>query len=115
MLTDLFKPQVEDMDQADIHFQQDGATYHTTRENMSLLRDHFPGRLISRFGDVEWPARFPEHSPLHFFLWCQLKERVFRDNPQTLTELREAIGKEMRCIGSKVTKADFDSMNKRAQ
>ena len=82
---------------------------------MSLLRDHFPGRLISRFGDVEWPARSPDLSPLDFFLWGHLKERVYRDNPQTLTELKEAIGKEIRCIGSEVTKAVFDSMKKRAQ
>ena len=52
MFTDFFIPQVEDMDQADTYFQQNGATCHTTRENMSLLRDHFPETLISRFGDV---------------------------------------------------------------
>ena len=30
MLTDFFIPQVEYMDQADIHFQQNGATRHIT-------------------------------------------------------------------------------------
>ena len=75
MLTDLFIPQIEDMDQADIHFQQDAATCHNTRENMSILRDHFPGRLISWFGDVDWPARSPNLSPLHFFFWVRLKEK----------------------------------------
>ena len=49
MLTDFFITQVEDMDEADIHFQQDGATCPTTRENMSRLLDHVPGKLISRF------------------------------------------------------------------
>ena len=38
MLDNFFIPQVEAMDVADIHFQQDGATCHTTRENMTLQR-----------------------------------------------------------------------------
>ena len=33
MLTDFFLPQVVDMDQAGIHFKQDGATCHTTWKN----------------------------------------------------------------------------------
>ena len=86
MLADFFIPQFEDMDQADLHFQQDGATCHTARENVSLRRDHFPGRLFSQFGDIESPARSPDISPLDFILWGHSKERVYQDNPQALTE-----------------------------
>ena len=39
-------------------------------------------------------------------------ERVYQDNPQTVTELKEAIGKEITSIGSEVTKAVNDSMKK---
>lgn len=53
MPTDLFKPQVKDKDQATINFVQDRATCHTKRENISLPLVKFPGKLISRFGDVE--------------------------------------------------------------
>ena len=82
---------------------------------MSLLRNHFPERLISRFGDFEWPARSPDLLPHYFFLWGHLKERVYRDNPQNLTKLKEAIDKEVTCFTSEVMKAVFDSMKKRAQ
>ena len=115
MLTDFFILEVEDMDSADIHFQQDGATCLTTKENMSLLRNYFPGKQISRFGDVKLLVRSPDLSPLDFLLWANLKERVHRDNPQALTELKEAIDKEIMCIGSEMTKAVFDSMKKSAQ
>ena len=39
-------------------------------------------------------------------------ERVYQDNPQTVTELKEAIGKEITSLGSEVTKAFNDSMKK---
>lgn len=115
MLDNFFIPQVEAMDVADIHFQQDGATCHTTRENMTLLRGQFPGKVISRFGDVEWPARSPDLSPLDFFLWGYLKDKVYRDNPKTVTELKEAIATEIRAIGPGVTSAVMNSMKKRAE
>ena len=41
------------MDLIEPFFQQDGATCHTTRSNMEVLRNRFPGKLISRFGDIE--------------------------------------------------------------
>ncbi|PNF21793.1 hypothetical protein B7P43_G08455 [Cryptotermes secundus] len=43
------------IDLTTVWFQQDGATCHTSRESMALLRKHFPGHLISKHGDVEWP------------------------------------------------------------
>ena len=33
-------------------FQQDGASCHITRENMSLWEETFPGRVITRRGDI---------------------------------------------------------------
>ena len=58
---------------ADIHgtnmwFQQDGATAHTAKESIQLLKTLFPSRLISRFGDVAWAPRSPDLTPLDFFL-----------------------------------------------
>ena len=49
--------EMEDMNTENIWFQQDGATAHTARETMDMLRTHFPNRVISRFGDVSWPPR----------------------------------------------------------
>jgi hypothetical protein len=56
-------PRLDEMDLGDIWFQQDGATVHTSRASMAVLRDHFPGRLSSLRGDLEWPARSPDLTP----------------------------------------------------
>jgi len=34
---------------------------HTAEISMQFLRT-FPGRLVSRFGDVNWPSRSPHHA-----------------------------------------------------
>ena len=49
-------------------FQQDGATPHTTRGVLAFLAGAFPGKVISKKGDVPWPPRSPDLSPLDFFL-----------------------------------------------
>ena len=41
-------------------------------------------------------------------------EKVYQENPQTVTQLKEAIGMEITSIGAEVTKAVNDSMNKMA-
>ena len=46
MLDNFFIPQVEAMYVADIHFQQDRATCHTTRDNITLLMANFQ---VNRF------------------------------------------------------------------
>ncbi|GFV07617.1 DDE_3 domain-containing protein [Trichonephila clavipes] len=49
-------------------FQQDGATCHTARATIDLLKDTFGDRLISRFGPVNWPPRSCDLTPLDYFL-----------------------------------------------
>ena len=50
-------------------FQEDGATYHITRANMALLQETFHGRVISRRGDINWPPRFCDLTPLDFYAY----------------------------------------------
>ena len=69
MLQEYLFHEMEDMNTENIWFQQDGATAYTARETIDMLRTHFPNRVISRFGDVPWPPRSPDLSPLDFFLW----------------------------------------------
>ena len=75
--------------------QQDGATAHTARETMALLKDCFLNRLISRFDDIPWPPRFPDLIPCVFFLWGYLKSRVNATNPTNLQELKNNIYHEI--------------------
>lgn len=51
----------------DLYFQQDGATAHTTRCTMDVVRNLFQ-KVISRFGDILWPAYSPDITVPDFFL-----------------------------------------------
>ena len=50
MINEFLWTKLEDIDVDDVYFQQDGATYHTSDETISLLGEKFPGRVISRHG-----------------------------------------------------------------
>ncbi|GFY33252.1 putative DD41D transposase [Trichonephila clavipes] len=50
MITNFFIPELNNHDVQKLWFQQDGATCHTARATIDLLKDTFGDRLISRFG-----------------------------------------------------------------
>ena len=66
-------PELEDMNVDDVYLQQDGATWHTSGETIGLLCEKFPGRVISRNGDYNWPPRSCDLTPLDFFHWGYVK------------------------------------------
>ncbi|GFT59066.1 transposable element Tc3 transposase [Trichonephila clavipes] len=78
-------------DLQELWFQQDGATCHTARATIDLLKDTFGDRLISRFGPVNWPPRSCDLTPLDYFLWGCVKSLVYADKPQTLNHLEDNI------------------------
>ncbi|GFY27555.1 putative LOC100569746 [Trichonephila clavipes] len=57
----------------ELWLQQDGATCHTARATIDLLKDTFGDRLNSRFGPVNWPPRSFDLTPLDYFLWGYVK------------------------------------------
>ena len=65
------------MDVDGVYFQQDSATCQTTGETIGLLREKFPGRVISRNGDYNWPPRSCDLTPLDFFL-CDYVKKSFK-------------------------------------
>ncbi|GFW87440.1 transposable element Tc3 transposase [Trichonephila clavipes] len=78
-------------DVQELWFQQDGATCHTARATIDLLKDTFGDCLISRFGPVNWPPRSCDLTPLDYFLWGYVKSLVYVDKPQTLDHLEDNI------------------------
>ncbi|GFS63781.1 hypothetical protein TNCV_1128121 [Trichonephila clavipes] len=68
MITNFFIPELNNHDVQELWFQQDGATCHTARATIDLLKDTFGDRLISRFGPVNWPPRCCDLTPLDYFL-----------------------------------------------
>ncbi|GFV78561.1 transposable element Tc3 transposase [Trichonephila clavipes] len=91
MITNFFIPELNNHDVQELWFQQDGATCHTARATIDLLKDPFGDRLISRFGPVNWPPRSCDLTPLDYFLWGYVKSLVYADKPQTLDHLEDNI------------------------
>lgn len=91
MLEKFLWPRLDGQDVDEL--QQDGAISYTARQTIALLRTKFPDRVISKKGDIKWPPRSPDLSPLDFFLWGFLKDCVYRTAPKILPELKNWIQK----------------------
>ena len=71
MLNEYLFPKLVEKGMDTSHFQQDGATCHTARISMTVLRNKFPGKVIS--------------------LWGYLKSKLYSNNPTTLEDLKSNI------------------------
>ncbi|GFY32377.1 uncharacterized protein TNCV_3558851 [Trichonephila clavipes] len=91
MITNCFIPELSNHDVQELWFQQDGATCHTARAAIDLLKDTFGDRLISRYGPVNWSTRSCDLTPLDYFLCGYVKSLVYADKPQTLDHLEDNI------------------------
>jgi len=59
-----------------------------THRMMDILHERFEGMVISRGGDMNWPPRSCDLTPLDFFLWGYLKSQVYTNKPQTIDALK---------------------------
>ena len=109
MLTDYWIPALNETNISN-HFVQ-----HTTRPNMEILRAKFPGNLITRIGDVEWPARSPDLSPFDYFFWAYLKGNVYRNEPTNIAQLKAAIQGEIELITPELTSRAISNLRNRAK
>ncbi|GFU54728.1 DUF4817 domain-containing protein [Trichonephila clavipes] len=91
MITNFFIPELNNQDVQELWFQQDGATCHTARATIDLLKDTFGDRRISCFGPVNWPPRSCDLTLLDYFLWGYVKSLVYADKTQTLDHLEDNI------------------------
>ncbi|CAK9820285.1 hypothetical protein ANTPLA_LOCUS10537 [Anthophora plagiata] len=96
-------------------FQQDGATVHTARETMALLRDIFGERIISRNSDFNWPPRSPDLTAPDCFLWAYLKERVYVNKLATIPQLKTNIRNEIRAITPAFLRKVMENVLERAR
>ncbi|GFV46282.1 putative DD41D transposase [Trichonephila clavipes] len=87
MITNFFIPELNNHDVQELWFQQDGATFHTARATIDLLKDTLGDHLISHFGPVNWPPRSCDLTLLDYFLWGYVKSLVYADKPQMLDHL----------------------------
>ncbi|GFY36301.1 transposable element Tc3 transposase [Trichonephila clavipes] len=113
MITNFFIPELNNHDVQELRFQQDGATCHTARATIDLLKDTFDDRLISRFGPVNWPPRSCDLTPLDYFQWGYVKSLVYVDKPQTLDHLEDNIRRVIANIRPQMLEKVFENWTSR--
>ncbi|KAL0819430.1 hypothetical protein ABMA28_007535 [Loxostege sticticalis] len=74
-----------------LYFQHDGAPPHYHSAVRAYLNGEFGARWIGRGGPVPWPARSPDLTPVDFYLWSEIKRRVFVSEPTSVGDLRNRI------------------------
>jgi len=95
-------------------FQQDGATSHTARNSIAAVRNLFPNHVISRYGDITWPARSLDLSGCDFFLWGYPKSQVFKAAaPHTVQELKNRIQQDVKRIPVEMLQRVMGDVRKR--
>lgn len=95
------------------YFQHDGATAHTTRENIAFLREFFDDRLISLHTEVEFPPRSPCLTIMDYFIFPYLKNKTFATPVNNLQELQQRIVQQCATITPEMLQNAFHSMRRR--
>ena len=121
ILNDYFLPEAQRMGWLDgkHFFQQDGAPPDTCRENLEIINRHFGPRVLAHrypeiFGQGQiWPPYSPDLSPLDFFLWGYIKDKIYKTNPKTIDELKEAISESFRSIPAGMINRAIGSFERR--
>ena len=72
-------------------FQQDGHPAHTSLLARNILNQKFPGRWIGLHGPQEWPPRSPDLTPMDFFAWSFLKNKIYQTLPENPEDLENKI------------------------
>jgi hypothetical protein len=81
---------------------------------MAVVRNLFPNQVISRCGDVTWPARSPDLSACDYFPWGYLKSQVFKaPAPHTIKELKHRIQQEFKRIPVEMLQRIMGNVRKR--
>jgi hypothetical protein len=70
------------------YFQQDNATAQMANATMVAIRKVFEDRIISR---GLWPPRSPDISFCNFYLWGNLKGKIYKNNPCSIEALQAKI------------------------
>jgi hypothetical protein len=80
------------------------ATAHMARNSMSALQEVFNDRIIST---GLWPPRSPDLRVCDFYLWGNLKGKVYRNTPSTA----ETFQNEIRDVVSSISADKFQRVS----
>jgi len=92
MVRDMVVPQLRTRANfAELYFQQDGGTPHYALLVRNYLDNIFPLHWIGRRGSIDWPPCSSDLTPMDFFFWGIVKNKVYERKPQTVDEMKEFI------------------------
>ena len=93
-LNEFLFTKIEEEDIGNIWLRQDGATCHSAKVTLDVLRPVFGDRIISGRADVVCPPRRYDLTPLDYYLWGAVKDKCYADkaNDALKDNIREAIG-----------------------
>ena len=76
----------------------------------SLALGALHGWVISLKEEVQWAPHSPDLSPLDFFLWGYLRDRVYKDKPRTSKQLKLALIAEVSAMPSEMVDRAVDHL-----
>lgn len=76
---------------SNLYYQHDGAPPHYTREVRNFLNNKYGERWIGRGGPIPWPARSPDLTVCDFYLWNEIKRRVYVEEARDVDDLKSKI------------------------
>ena len=116
ILNDIVFPCLRERKHRSIIYQQDGAPCHFANAVRNALNEHLPGRWIGRGSDFPWPPRSPDLSVLDFWLWGDVRNRLYQNpRPKTICELKERLTTILNCVSSEVIARSYKSFFKRCE
>ena len=78
----------------ELFFQHDGTPLHFGTQVRNALNENMPDRWIGRRGTIDWPPRSPDLTPIDYFLWVYMKNKVYKRKVRKLEELKSRIKEE---------------------
>jgi hypothetical protein len=119
MLRTFFMPKFRELvDEDEWRFQQDGAPPHYANIVRDYLNQELDDRWIGRGvtnGNLAWPARSPDLTPLDFYLWGHVKDLVYGRKPTDYYQLMEFITEAFTQITPEIRRSVVRSIPKRFQ
>ena len=95
-----------------IIWHQDGAPPHNVLEVRAYLNNKYD-LWIGRHGLINWPANSPDLSPLDFFLWGYLKNKVYYNRPTTIGEMVAKIQVEINSLNENNSDFTFKAVTRK--
>ena len=84
----------------ELFFQHDGDPLHFGTQVRESLNENMPDRWIGRRGTIDWPPRSPDLTPIDYFLWIYMKNKVYKRKFRKMDELKSRIKEEFDALRS---------------